>query len=347
MSLSIQELVPETTEAKLKRAIDQIDKMKKEADHRKRELKTWEAKHEELLQSNAQFLTGMRQLLRPNHVRLARDLLAGEDLSRKAAHLVYVGQHLGVEPTPIREFEAKYKALTEAKEAREDSSLLKQAVDECNEARAVLRTEIQAAVEADEDGWAHVYSDIIVECGLDGNSSCYCWRRGKNKAGDFAALECGCCRVGRHHWSSCSCQACVGDLLKTVLKWRKIGATEPEPGGRELDNPELAQALARNKTEFTQEEWDAFCIKDLRMDHFVKAGGSFFVPESPSSVPYELSKKFKELRFGGCPSTTNAEGTFYRDKHLDKHCKRFYEPFHTPLTSKAHLKECDPAPGLR
>ena len=44
-----------------------------------------------------------------------------------------------------------------------------------------------------------------------------------------------------------------------------------------LANPALAEALL-HKTEFTQQEWDAFGVDGLRMHHFVKSGDSFFHP---------------------------------------------------------------------
>jgi hypothetical protein len=44
-----------------------------------------------------------------------------------------------------------------------------------------------------------------------------------------------------------------------------------------LANPLLADGLMQ-KTEFTQQEWDAFGVRDLRMRHFVKSGDSYFQP---------------------------------------------------------------------
>jgi len=42
-------------------------------------------------------------------------------------------------------------------------------------------------------------------------------------------------------------------------------------------DPALAEAPLQ-KTEFTQQEWDAFGVDGLRMHHFVKSGDSFFHP---------------------------------------------------------------------
>jgi hypothetical protein len=44
-----------------------------------------------------------------------------------------------------------------------------------------------------------------------------------------------------------------------------------------LANPALAEALLQ-KTEFTQQEWDAFGVDGLRMHHVVKSGDSYFQP---------------------------------------------------------------------
>ena len=65
------------------------------------------------------------------------------------------------------------------------------------------------------------------------------------------------------------------------LKWRKCGDTQPT-SGRSLINAKLANALAR-KVAFTQQEWDAFGIRDLRIDHFVMANDSYFKPVDASA----------------------------------------------------------------
>ena len=44
-----------------------------------------------------------------------------------------------------------------------------------------------------------------------------------------------------------------------------------------LANPALEEALLQ-KTEFTQQEWDAFGVDGLRMHQYVKSGDSFFHP---------------------------------------------------------------------
>jgi len=62
------------------------------------------------------------------------------------------------------------------------------------------------------------------------------------------------------------------------LTWKKTGATMPTHG-REVSNAGLATAL-KNKTEFTQQEWAAFGLSDLRSDDFIEADGSYFRPSA-------------------------------------------------------------------
>ena len=60
------------------------------------------------------------------------------------------------------------------------------------------------------------------------------------------------------------------------LKWLKVGETQPVDG-QNLARSDLADAL-KTKAEFTQEEWEAFGVLGLCLDHFVKSGGSYFRP---------------------------------------------------------------------
>ena len=57
------------------------------------------------------------------------------------------------------------------------------------------------------------------------------------------------------------------------LRWEEAAA----PSGHELVNEKLSEALS-SKAEFSQEEWEAFDIKNLRMHHFIKAGDKYFRP---------------------------------------------------------------------
>jgi hypothetical protein len=60
------------------------------------------------------------------------------------------------------------------------------------------------------------------------------------------------------------------------LIWQCIGATKP-PKGQELRHAQLCKELYA-KSEFTAQEWEAFGITDLGMDHFVKSGAYYFAP---------------------------------------------------------------------
>ena len=59
------------------------------------------------------------------------------------------------------------------------------------------------------------------------------------------------------------------------LVWQDVHE-QPE-SGVELTSTELAAALA-TKTEFTPEEWAAFGIGNLQLDHFIKAGDTYYQP---------------------------------------------------------------------
>ena len=63
------------------------------------------------------------------------------------------------------------------------------------------------------------------------------------------------------------------------LNWEQISEPAALAQGRELQNSNLAAALA-SKTDFTftQQEWDAFGIHKLRTNHFVQSGGRYFKP---------------------------------------------------------------------
>jgi hypothetical protein len=75
------------------------------------------------------------------------------------------------------------------------------------------------------------------------------------------------------------------------LLWKEAGATQPTQG-RELINPALGRELERT-TEFTQQEWSAFGVGDLRPDHFIQAGGSYFRPRGSADVPSVECKDYK------------------------------------------------------
>jgi len=72
---------------------------------------------------------------------------------------------------------------------------------------------------------------------------------------------------------------------RSGLKWQKLATDEPPAGCRVLESAQLAAALT-HRTEFTEQEWDAFGIRNLREDHVVMSGGSYFEPERFYPLPY-------------------------------------------------------------
>jgi hypothetical protein len=87
----------------------------------------------------------------------------------------------------------------------------------------------------------------------------------------------------------------VGDALKGevpafALQWQDLGPNRPSEG-RQLINSRLSDALAV-KTQFTEKEWDAFCMPGPRIDDFIKVGDSYFQPgKSPDEVVQEDQKQ--------------------------------------------------------
>jgi hypothetical protein len=79
----------------------------------------------------------------------------------------------------------------------------------------------------------------------------------------------------------------IGDQKPSGLTWRKIGDEKPGTG-KELKSMSLAEALEL-KTKFTQEQWHAFDITALRMDHFIKSGVSYFQPAEKPRRGTELT----------------------------------------------------------
>jgi len=73
----------------------------------------------------------------------------------------------------------------------------------------------------------------------------------------------------------------LSETVVTGLKWINSGATRPTEGRDLVAFHQLAKAVKlsdKDKAEFTQEEWDAFGIKDLRSDDYIKCGDSYYEP---------------------------------------------------------------------
>lgn len=85
------------------------------------------------------------------------------------------------------------------------------------------------------------------------------------------------------------------------LTWRNLGTTQPSHG-RLLTNEMLANAL-RGKTEFTQDEFDAFVIADLRENDYIMSAGRYFTQKPPEDcdLGYEYTSKY----------STCSDGSFY------------------------------------
>ena len=69
------------------------------------------------------------------------------------------------------------------------------------------------------------------------------------------------------------------------LKWQHVGFSRPVEGA-ELQHPALVDALA-TKCEFTQTEFDAFDLPDVRTDDFVQVGSSYY---QPLGLDHELQR---------------------------------------------------------
>ena len=87
----------------------------------------------------------------------------------------------------------------------------------------------------------------------------------------------------------------------TGLKWERTGGKKPTEGRELTDKPKLAEALM-SKTQFSQEEWKRFDIKDLRYDHFIQSRGAFFEPlssfiRSGNTYLRPLSKYFQSVAY--------------------------------------------------
>ena len=77
------------------------------------------------------------------------------------------------------------------------------------------------------------------------------------------------------------------------LRWLNIGNEEPAHV-RDLQNSELAKALMR-QTVFTKQEWYAFGVNELRIDHVVKSGDCYFKPAGYNGVEIVAGKQLSDL----------------------------------------------------
>ena len=78
--------------------------------------------------------------------------------------------------------------------------------------------------------------------------------------------------------------------FQVVLPDAAEEAEQAFPVDGEGFNEELAKALS-SKSEFTQEEWEAFDVQGLRMSHFIKSGENYYRP-----ADREFHGRFTDLR---------------------------------------------------
>jgi len=71
----------------------------------------------------------------------------------------------------------------------------------------------------------------------------------------------------------------------------------------------------RSKTEFTTQEWEAFDIKDLRTDHYIKSGDSYFRAEEtyPALKGSEGKRYDKVKKDGRVPIYLNKDGSYVQN----------------------------------
>ena len=68
----------------------------------------------------------------------------------------------------------------------------------------------------------------------------------------------------------------VDIVAASALKWTKVGASPPAQG-EELLNAKLSFAL-KHRTDFTEQDIEAFELGELRTDHYIKSGSDYFQP---------------------------------------------------------------------
>ena len=91
--------------------------------------------------------------------------------------------------------------------------------------------------------------------------------------------------LGKEHLKALQERFDYWQIPPTGLTWHLVSEPLP-PSGIDLARTDLADALARKVT-FTRQEWAAFGISDLSVNHFVKTPSSYhaqgyFKPISPA-----------------------------------------------------------------
>ena len=117
-----------------------------------------------------------------------------------------------------------------------------------------------------------------------------------------------------------------------------------------IKNTKLAEAL-KTKTEFTPAEWGMFDIHDLRMDHYIKSGTSFFSPSSfgykdgvwlrgntENLVDFERRIKIQKSLRAWNPATCAADGSILKREEV----MQFMEPEYQIRVRVKSLHNGDP-----
>ena len=135
------------------------------------------------------------------------------------------------------------------------------------------------------------------------------------------------------------------------LLWQVVNCDSRPSTGEELINEDLAQAL-RSKTKFTQEEFDAFKVECLRMDHFIKSGSCFFQPARVKLAhrmyadpqPGQLRPGARHSDRYGAPSPRKLKFGKNQDWHANEKCP---DAGNAPLCMTNSTRPCEFVMSIR
>eukprot|EP00966_Prymnesium_polylepis_P091416 2116058-Prymnesium_polylepis.1 len=104
------------------------------------------------------------------------------------------------------------------------------------------------------------------------------------------------------------------------LKWNEVVKEKPVAGKKLLTNKKLAEALW-SKTAFAPDEWEAFGITDLAIEHCIKSGDRYFQPAVLQRFELTLNRAAAgayvvcfQCEKGDPPAGVSPEG-FFQDFH--------------------------------
>ena len=137
--------------------------------------------------------------------------------------------------------------------------------------------------------WSNIRRLVLLTCGI--------WT--EDMLDEFRILE----RAAKVHRAQRA--TLTGDWVCSAadgangLRWRQLPHRGKPPTykgklehGRHGDVHSLRVALLSGKTAFTADEWAAFAINDLRLNHYVEADSAYFVPDAAQvwCLTYEMEK---------------------------------------------------------